>query len=58
MITAAGEALIDLIIDPRGGVEARPGGGPFTVARPTETTDRHYGVSAGPRPARGPAGCG
>lgn len=32
MITAAGEALIDLIAGPSGGMEPRPGGGPFNVA--------------------------
>jgi fructokinase len=31
--TVAGEALIDLIVDQAGRVEARSGGGPFTVAR-------------------------
>jgi fructokinase len=33
MITIAGEALIDLIVDQDGHVDARPGGGPFNVAR-------------------------
>jgi fructokinase len=33
MIAVAGEALIDLIVDPQGGVAARPGGGPFNAAR-------------------------
>jgi len=33
MITVAGEALIDLIVDPSGQVDARFGGGPFNVAR-------------------------
>src|ERR1039457_7366031 len=33
MITVAGEALIDLIVDPAGHVDARFGGGPFNVAR-------------------------
>jgi fructokinase len=33
MITVAGEALIDLIVDPAGHVDPRPGGGPFNVAR-------------------------
>ena len=29
----AGEALIDLVIDPTGAVSAWPGGAPFNVAR-------------------------
>jgi fructokinase len=33
MITVAGEALIDLIADPAGRMDPRPGGGPFNVAR-------------------------
>jgi fructokinase len=33
MITVAGEALIDLIADPTGHLDPRPGGGPFNVAR-------------------------
>ena len=33
MITVAGEALIDLVIDASGSVTAVPGGGPFNVAR-------------------------
>lgn len=33
MIVVAGEALIDLIIDPAGGLVARPGGGPYNAAR-------------------------
>ncbi|HTP23981.1 MAG TPA: carbohydrate kinase [Solirubrobacteraceae bacterium] len=33
MITVAGEALIDLVIDPSGSVTAVPGGAPFNVAR-------------------------
>src|ERR1035441_4668833 len=33
MITVAGEALIDLIVDPAGHVDARFGGGPFNVVR-------------------------
>ncbi|MGH3186514.1 MAG: PfkB family carbohydrate kinase [Streptosporangiaceae bacterium] len=33
MITVAGEALIDLIADPVGHLDPRPGGGPFNVAR-------------------------
>jgi fructokinase len=33
MITVAGEALIDLIVEPAGSVSAHPGGGPFNVAR-------------------------
>jgi fructokinase len=33
MIVVAGEALMDLIVDPLGRVDARPGGGPFNVAR-------------------------
>ena len=33
MITVAGEALIDLITDPVGHLDPRPGGGPFNVAR-------------------------
>jgi fructokinase len=33
MITVAGEALIDLIVDPAGHVDPRMGGGPFNVAR-------------------------
>ncbi len=32
-ITVAGEALIDLIMDPDGHLDPRPGGGPFNVAR-------------------------
>ena len=33
MITVAGEALIDLIVDPAGHVDPRLGGGPFNAAR-------------------------
>ena len=33
MITVAGEALIDLIVDQAGQVDPRMGGGPFNVAR-------------------------
>jgi fructokinase len=33
MITVAGEALIDLIVDPQGQVRPSPGGGPFNTAR-------------------------
>jgi fructokinase len=33
MIAVAGEALMDLIVDPLGHIDARPGGGPFNVAR-------------------------
>jgi|BarGraIncu00222A_1022003.scaffolds.fasta_scaffold33082_2 fructokinase len=33
MITVAGEALIDVIVDQSGTVTAHPGGGPFNVAR-------------------------
>jgi fructokinase len=33
MIAVGGEALIDLVIDDAGGVVAKPGGGPFNVAR-------------------------
>ncbi len=33
MIVVAGEALIDLLIDPQGGVRAAQGGGPFNAAR-------------------------
>src|ERR1022692_3950146 len=33
MITVAGEALIDLVVDHDGCVRARPGGGPFNTAR-------------------------
>lgn len=33
MIVVAGEALIDLIIDPAGSLNARPGGGPYNAAR-------------------------
>jgi fructokinase len=33
MITVAGEALIDLIVDPAGHVDPRVGGGPFNVTR-------------------------
>jgi fructokinase len=33
MITVAGEALIDLIVDQAGNVDPRMGGGPFNVAR-------------------------
>jgi fructokinase len=33
MILVAGESLIDLIVEPHGGVHARPGGGPFNSAR-------------------------
>jgi fructokinase len=35
VITVAGEALMDLIIDPSGRVTAVPGGAPFNVARAT-----------------------
>ena len=33
MIVVAGEALVDLVIDPAGRVEAKLGGGPFNAAR-------------------------
>lgn len=33
MITVAGEALIDLLVDRSGAISAFPGGGPFNVAR-------------------------
>ena len=33
MIVVAGEALIDLIVDPDGGLAAVPGGGPYNCAR-------------------------
>ena len=33
MITVAGEALIDLVLNPDGCVKAQPGGGPFNAAR-------------------------
>ena len=33
MITVAGEALMDLLVDASGAVSAHPGGGPFNVAR-------------------------
>jgi fructokinase len=33
MILVAGESLIDLIVDPAGGVRASPGGGPYNAAR-------------------------
>ncbi len=33
MITVAGEALIDLVLDHDGCVGAQPGGGPFNTAR-------------------------
>lgn len=33
MITVAGEALIDLIVDPASHVDPRMGGGPFNVTR-------------------------
>ena len=33
MIVVAGEALIDLIVDPAGGLAAVPGGGPYNSAR-------------------------
>jgi fructokinase len=33
MITVAGEALIDLVVDRDGCIRARPGGGPFNTAR-------------------------
>ena len=33
MIVVAGEALIDLVVQPDGGVAAYPGGGPYTTAR-------------------------
>ena len=33
MITVAGEALIDLIVDPAGHIDPRLGGGPFNVVR-------------------------
>jgi len=32
-IAVAGEALIDLVVEPDGGVAVRPGGGPFNTAR-------------------------
>jgi fructokinase len=35
MITVAGEALMDLLVDPSGSVTAVPGGAPFNVARTT-----------------------
>lgn len=33
VIVVAGEALVDLIVDPMGGLTAVPGGGPFNAAR-------------------------
>jgi fructokinase len=33
VIAVVGEALIDLVVDRAGGVDARPGGGPFNTAR-------------------------
>lgn len=33
MIVVGGEALVDLIVDPAGGMDPRPGGGPFNTAR-------------------------
>ena len=33
MILVAGESLIDLIVDPAGGVRASLGGGPYNAAR-------------------------
>jgi fructokinase len=33
MIVVGGEALVDLIVDPAGGIDPRPGGGPFNTAR-------------------------
>lgn len=33
MITVAGEALIDIVVDPSGALSAHPGGAPFNVAR-------------------------
>jgi len=33
MIAVTGEALIDLVVEPGGGVAVRPGGGPFNTAR-------------------------
>ena len=33
MITVAGEALVDVLVDPSGAVTAHPGGAPFNVAR-------------------------
>jgi fructokinase len=33
MITVAGEALIDIVVDQSGSLTARPGGAPFSVAR-------------------------
>jgi len=33
MIVVAGESLVDLVVNPDGGVVAIPGGGPYTVAR-------------------------
>jgi fructokinase len=33
MVTVAGEALIDVVVDRSGSIVARPGGGPFNVAR-------------------------
>ena len=40
MITVAGEALIDLIIDPAGHVDPRLGGGPFNVTRAVARLDQ------------------
>ena len=33
MIVVAGEALVDLIVDPAGGLTSNPGGGPYNAAR-------------------------
>ena len=44
MITVAGEALIDLVIDASGSVVPFPGGAPFNVARPCfQTNEVNYG---------------
>ena len=40
MITVAGEALIDLIVDPAGHVDPRLGGGPFNVTRAVARLDQ------------------
>jgi fructokinase len=40
MITVAGEALIDLIVDPAGHVDLRLGGGPFNVTRAVARLDQ------------------
>ena len=38
-VLVVGEALIDLIVSPSGGIEAIAGGGPFNIARPVARLD-------------------